>query len=51
MSQRDIHSLIIHCHQMAEQLLIRQTGEFYPFGARCILDGNISRPKTNNGIN
>ncbi len=42
MSQRDIQSLIDHCHHMAEQLLIRQNGEFYPFGAQVNSSGELT---------
>jgi len=34
----DIQELITHSHSMAERLLLRQNGEFYPFGA--VIDNN-----------
>jgi hypothetical protein len=42
MSQHDIQSLIDHCHQMAEHLLIQQNGEFYPFGAQINSTGEVT---------
>lgn len=33
MEQNDFQELINHSHNMAENLLLKQDGEFYPFGA------------------
>lgn len=42
MEQNDLQALIDRCHSMAEHLLIRQDGEFYPFGATIDLAGKLT---------
>jgi hypothetical protein len=38
----DFEALIKHSHKMAEQLLLEQNGEFYPFAASIGMDGKIT---------
>lgn len=41
MEETDLDELMSHCIFMAEQLLIAQNGEFYPFGAKMTSDNEI----------
>lgn len=42
MEQNDFQELINHSHIMAENLLIKQDGEFYPFGATINNEGILT---------
>ena len=49
MGQNDFQELINHSHDMAEKLLIKQDGEFYPFGAEIDNQGKLTHVGHHNG--
>ncbi len=49
MGQNDFQELINHCHDMAERLLLKQDGEFYPFGAAIDNQGELKNIRHHNG--
>jgi hypothetical protein len=41
LTENDFQKLILHCHHLAEKLLLDQDGEFYPFGATINNEGEL----------